>query len=125
MLIAFHLQSLLEEAGHLVSGMARDPAEAVAAAAAQQPDFALMDIRLAGGTNGLDAARLLYERWNIRSIFLSGNLDPQTRASAEAFEPLGFIGKPFLRAEVLRAVARAHELQCRQFNDTEGAPASE
>ena len=30
-----------------------------------------------------------------------------TRAQAEALQPLGFVGKPFLAAEVLQAVERA------------------
>lgn len=107
MLIAWHLSDLIEGAGHRVLAIARDPAEAVAAAEQQRPDFALMDIRLHGGTSGLDAARMLFERWAVRSIFLSANLDPQTRAQAEKLQPLGFIGKPFLPADILEAVGRA------------------
>lgn len=107
MLIAWHLSDLIEGAGHRVLAIARDPAEAVAAAAQERPDLALMDIRLNGGTSGLDAARMLYERWGVRSIYLSANLDPATRAQAEQLQPLGFVGKPFLPADVIEAVARA------------------
>jgi CheY-like chemotaxis protein len=107
MLIAWHLSDLVEGAGHRVIAIARDPAEAVAAATNERPDFALMDIRLHGGTSGLDAARMLYERWGVRAIYLSANLDPATRAQAEKLEPLGFVGKPFLPAELLAAVQRA------------------
>ena len=107
MLIAWHLSDLIEGAGHRVLAIARDPAEAMEAASKQRPDFALMDIRLLGGTSGLEAARMLYECWGVRSIFLSANLDTATRAQAEALQPLGFVGKPFLAAEVLEAVQRA------------------
>lgn len=107
MLIAWHLSDLIEGAGHRVLAIARDPAEAVAAAQQERPDLALMDIRLNGGTSGLDAARMLYERWGVRSIYLSANLDPATRAQAEQLQPLGFVGKPFLPADVIEAVARA------------------
>lgn len=107
MLIAWHLNDLIEGAGHRVLAIARDPAEAVAAAAKEQPDLALMDIRLHGGTSGLDAARMLFERWAVRCVFLSANLDPVTRAQAETFQPLGFIGKPFLPGDVIEAVERA------------------
>jgi len=110
MLIAWHLSDLIEGAGHRVLAIARDPAEAMEAAAKQRPDFALMDIRLHGGTSGLDAARMLYECWGVRSIYLSANLDGATRAQAEQWQPLGFVGKPFLPAEVLEAVERAAEL---------------
>jgi CheY-like chemotaxis protein len=107
MLIAWHLNDLIEGAGHRVLAIARDPAEAVAAAEQERPDFALMDIRLHGGTSGLDAARMLFERWGVRSIYLSANLDPATRAQAEQLHALGFIGKPFLPADVVEAVGRA------------------
>jgi ActR/RegA family two-component response regulator len=60
-LIAFHLQCLVEEAGHRVTAIARDPDEALAAAALECPDFAMVDLRLAAGTSGIEAARLLYE----------------------------------------------------------------
>jgi DNA-binding NarL/FixJ family response regulator len=107
MLIAWHLSDIVEGAGHRVLAIARDPAEAMEAAAKQRPDFALMDIRLHGGTSGLEAARMLYECWGVRSIYLSANLDAATRAQTDQWQPLGFIGKPFLPAEVLEAVERA------------------
>jgi CheY-like chemotaxis protein len=110
MLIAWHLSDLIEEAGHRVLAIARDPAEAMEAASKQRPDFALMDIRLHGGTSGLEAARMLYECWGVRSIYLSANLDASTRAQAQALEPLGFVGKPFLPAELQQAVERAAKL---------------
>ncbi len=107
MLIAWHLNDLIEGAGHRVLAIARDPAEAMEAAAKQRPDLALMDVRLHGGTSGLEAARMLYECWGVRSIFLSANLDPATRAQTTQFQPLGFIGKPFMPSEIVDAVERA------------------
>jgi len=107
MLIAWHLSDIVEGAGHRGLAIARDPAEAMEAAAKQRPDFALMDIRLHGGTSGLEAARMLYECWGVRSIYLSANLDAATRAQTEPWQPLGFVGKPFLPADVLEAVERA------------------
>ena len=87
--------------------MARNPAEAVAAAAEHRPDFAIMDVRLEAGASGLEAARMLYEGWGVRSIYVSANLDSETRQQAGNFKPLGFVGKPFLAAELLDAIAAA------------------
>jgi two-component system, response regulator PdtaR len=103
-LIAFHLQCLVEEAGHRVTAIARDPTEAMNAAALACPDFAMVDIRLAAGTSGIEAARLLYETWGVRCLFTSANLDAQTRQSVGEFKPLGFLGKPFLGNEVIDLV---------------------
>jgi DNA-binding NarL/FixJ family response regulator len=107
MLIAWHIRDLVEQAGHRVVAMARNPAEAVAAAAQHKPDFAIMDVRLESDASGLEAARMLYEGWGVRSIYVSANLDAETREQATNFEPLGFVGKPFLPAELLGAIAGA------------------
>ena len=106
-LIAIHLQDLVEEAGHGVMAIAHETAEALAAAARQRPAFAIMDLRLANGSNGLDAAQQLYESFGVRSLFVSANIDDEVRRQAEPFMPLGFIGKPFLAAEVIAAVRAA------------------
>lgn len=106
-LIAIHLQDLVEEAGHRVSAIAHDTAAAVAAAARERPAFAIMDLRLANGSNGLDAAQQLYERFGVRCLFVSANIDDEVRSKATRFQSLGFIGKPFLPAEVISAVQAA------------------
>jgi len=106
-LIAFHLQDLVEEAGHQVSAIAHDTAAAMAAAARQRPTFAIMDLRLANGCNGLDAARQLYETFGVRCMFVSANIDDDVRHKAATLQPLGFVGKPFLPAEVVAAVQTA------------------
>ena len=106
-LIAIHLQDLVEDAGHQVSAIVHDTMGAVAAAADQRPSFAIMDLRLANGSNGLDAAQQLYEKFGVRCLFVSANLDDEIRNQAARFKALGFIGKPFLPAEVIAAVQAA------------------
>ena len=106
-LIAIHLQDLVEEAGHRVSAIAHDTADAVAAAARQRPAFAIMDLRLANGSSGLDAAQQLYEKFGVRCLFVSANITEEVRATAAKFHALGFIGKPFLAAEVISAIRAA------------------
>lgn len=106
-LIAIHLQDLVEEAGHQVSAIAHDTAAAMAAAARERPAFAIMDLRLANGCNGLDAAQQLYATFGVRCLFVSANIDDELRHNAAKFQALGFIGKPFLAAEVIAAVQSA------------------
>lgn len=117
-LIAIHLQDLVEEAGHRVSALAHDPAEALAAAARQRPAFAIMDLRLSNGASGIDVARQLYELHGVRCLFVSANINEEVRRQVADLRPLGFLGKPFLAAEVIAAVrsaaqATAHPTDCR------------
>lgn len=106
-LIAIHLQDLVEEAGHRATAIAHDAAGALAEAARRRPAFAIMDIRLANGSSGVDVARQLYQEHGVRCLFISANIDDEVRAQVSGLQPLGFIGKPFLAAEVIAAVQAA------------------
>lgn len=106
-LIAWHLREIVEQAGLRVVDVARAPDEALDAARRDRPDFALMDVRLAHDTSGIDAARLLYECFGVRCIFISANIDVAMRKRVAGYRPLGFVGKPFLRAELLDALRHA------------------
>jgi two-component system, response regulator PdtaR len=105
-IIAMYLELLVEKFGHQVCAIASSAAEAIAHAAAHRPDVALMDIRLANGSSGLDAAREIYARHHIRCIFLSGNLDGATRAAVSACQPIDFVGKPILPSLLQRALEK-------------------
>lgn len=109
-LIAFHLQTLVEQAGHRVTDIASSAADAVSSAADRRPDFALMDLSLAAGSSGLEAARALLERFGVRSLFVSGNIDSQMKMQAQGLRPLGYLGKPFMAGDVLAALERAVRL---------------
>jgi len=107
LLLALDLECMLREAGYEVCGVATDADEAVQAVSRHTPDLALMDVRLAHDSSGIDAARRLRDGWNVPSIFVSANLDRDTRADAMAAAPLGFVDKPYRQHDVLAAVASA------------------
>lgn len=106
-ILALDLEGQVEDAGHIVVAIASDTDQAVRAAETERPDLAFMDIRLARGSSGVEAARILRERWNIPCVFLSANLDPATRAAVAPLLPLGFINKPFHPRLVREALAAA------------------
>jgi two-component system, response regulator PdtaR len=106
-IIAIHLEMLVVEFGHEVSGIAASTDEAITLTIARRPDVVLMDIRLRFGTSGIEAARELYARHGVHCIFLSGNLDEATRTAAVPYEPIDFIGKPILPIALKRALEKA------------------
>ncbi len=88
------IQERLQSFGYEVSAVAHSGEEALAGAAAAQPDVVLMDIRLKGAMDGIETARVLRERFNLPVIYLTGEADDATLARAKATEPLGYLLKP-------------------------------
>ena len=108
-LVASYIQDVLEESGFRIAGVASTGAEAMSVASDTQIDLALVDIKLAGPMDGIEVARLLRERHDVPSIFLSGLHDPATMERARGSEPLGFLPKPFRPSQVFNALEKALE----------------
>jgi CheY-like chemotaxis protein len=92
--ISLHTKGLLQALGHVAVAVAVSADQAVAIAERERPDVVLMDIRLLGSRDGIDAAEEINRRLGIGSIFVTANTDPQTRRRAETVKPLGFLEKP-------------------------------
>lgn len=106
-LIATDLAETLRQAGHDVVATAADSDEALAAAKETAPDLVLMDLRLANGTSGADAAQRLWDETKLRCIFVSANLDDATLQRLQPLDPLGFVAKPILPARLKQAMGMA------------------
>ena len=92
--ISLHTRELLEALGHVVVAVAVSADQAFSIAERERPDVVLMDIRLVGERDGIDAAQEIAGRLGIGSIFVTANTDPETRRRADAVPPLGFLEKP-------------------------------
>lgn len=108
-LIAADLTDLIEERGHVVIGTAATLEKALRLVDGNPPDTATVDLRLKRGESGADVAGALLERFGVRSIFVSGNLDKRVRESLAALEPVAFVGKPILPHLLYRALDEAEE----------------
>src|SRR5262245_8302181 len=106
-IIALHLATLVAELGYEVCATAGSAGAAIELAILHNPDVVLMDIRLARGSSGIDAARELHARQALRCIFLSANLDERTRAELQPCEPIDFVGKPVLPVVLQRVLKKA------------------
>jgi len=106
-LVGMEMETGLEEAGYEVAGIAATAEEAVELATRRRPALVIMDIRLAGDRDGVDAALEIYRTLGIRSIFASAHGDARTRARAEPAQPLGWVAKPYRVETLLKAVEEA------------------
>lgn len=79
-----------------------------------EPDIVLMDIRLDGKMDGIEAARLIHKQLPRPVIFLTANTDEATFNRAKSAHPYAFLKKPFDRTDLKYAI----ELAMERFADT-------
>ncbi len=99
-LIAEEIQDRLLRMKFQVVGVADDGQRALDAVAALQPDLILMDIRLKGGLDGIDAAAAIRAMHNIPVVYLTAHSDPATLSRARETAPFGYILKPIHEREL-------------------------
>jgi DNA-binding NarL/FixJ family response regulator len=104
--VALDLESILIDAGLEVIGIATSADDAVRLAEERRPMLVVMDIRLIGERDGVDAAVEIYRRLGIRCIFASAHRDPTTVARASSAHALGWVAKPYTPA-ILRKVVKS------------------
>jgi two-component system cell cycle sensor histidine kinase/response regulator CckA len=103
-LIAKDIADTLTKLGYDVTGTVASAEACVESAQSRRPDLVLMDIHLQGELDGIEAARLLRERFDIPVVFLSAYADEGTVARAKLSAPLGYLLKPFRKSELRSAV---------------------
>ncbi|GAB2178992.1 response regulator [Dongia sp. agr-C8] len=103
-LVAMQIEAALTEAGFVSAGTAASGEEAIAMATAVRPGLVLMDIRLAGKMDGVEAALELFRKLGLRCIFATAHHDLEVRRRAAPAEPLGWIGKPYSMPAMLEAL---------------------
>ena len=72
-----------------------------------RPDIILMDIRLQGPRDGVDAASEIGRRFGLRRLFVSANDDQAMQERAQEACPLGWLPEPFSGGQLLSAVKAA------------------
>jgi diguanylate cyclase (GGDEF)-like protein/PAS domain S-box-containing protein len=106
-IVSQDIQKRLKEMGYAVCGIAFSGEEAVEKAAEMMPNLVLMDIMLKGKLDGVEAAKQIYERFNIPVVYLTAYSDNHTLKRAEITQPFGYILKPFEERELHVAVQMA------------------
>jgi DNA-directed RNA polymerase specialized sigma24 family protein len=92
-LIALDLQSLIENLGHKVIGVARTKTEALAIGQKCEVGLILADIQLADGSSGLDAVNDLLNTFEVPVIFITAY--PERFLTGKRPEPAFLVSKPY------------------------------
>lgn len=103
-LIALEIETALLNAGFKVVGPASTADQAVEMAIAQRPILVIMDIRLRGFRDGVDAAIEIFSKTGTRCIFATAHQDPATRKRAELAGPWGWLPKPYATDRLMQMI---------------------
>ena len=106
-IVAKDLQKRLTNLGYDIVGIASTGEDAIKKAAATLPDLVLMDVRLKGEMNGIEAASILRFQYGIAIVYLSAYADNDTLKRASKTEPFGYILKPFEERELHTTIEMA------------------
>jgi two-component system, response regulator PdtaR len=113
-IIRLDLREILERAGFEVCAEARDGEEAVELARSEQPDLAVLDVKMPR-LDGIEAARRILELRPIPIVILTAYDQDELVARAVEAGVFGYLVKPFREADLLPAIhaarARHEELQ--------------
>jgi PAS domain S-box-containing protein len=115
-IIAADLTETLASLGYDVVATVDTAEDAIVNAANLVPDLVLMDVRLAGAVDGIEAAATIKQRADIPVIFLTAHSDDETLTRAIGTAPLGYLVKPFRPSELRCAIElalRKHDLDRR------------
>ncbi len=90
-----------------VCGTAATADEAVALAQAHRPAIVLMDMRLLGKKDGVDAALAIHDLVGSKVIFITGSQEPETMARIGLDHPPAVLIKPVPERVLKAAVSEA------------------
>src|SRR5271157_2392944 len=105
--VARDIQHQLTRIGHTVVGVTPLGEDAVRLAMESHPDLVLMDIRLDGDLDGVDAAQQIRDRCQVPVVFLTAYADDETLQRARVTEPFGYLLKPFEDAQLRTVIEMA------------------
>ena len=95
LVIALHLESVLEELGHHVIGSCGTGVGALSIIEDETPDLIFMDIKLSKGSSGIDAVKKIKKIIDVPVIYLTSNTDNATINATKETLPAAFLKKPF------------------------------
>jgi PAS domain S-box-containing protein len=99
-IVALDIQRRLIRLGYDVPAIASSWEEALQIVTQTFPDLVLMDIKLRGEVDGVEAAERIRSHSDVPVIYLSAYADEETIQRAKITEPFGYLLKPFEETEL-------------------------
>jgi len=116
-LIAEELKQRLSMLGFSVIAAVDSAEEGIAIATRERPDLVLLDIRLKGEKDGVQAAKEIRQQVNVPLVYLTAHSDRLTVDRVKETEYDGFLLKPFRECELQTTIEIAmqrHAIRVKQ-----------
>src|SRR6186997_1776431 len=99
-LIAADIENTLKKLGYVVVGNVSSGEDAISTSDQVRPELVLMDVRLRGEMDGIHAAQIIRDQFNLPVVFLTAYADEETILRATKTTPYGYLVKPFNEREL-------------------------
>ena len=106
-LIVMGFRTQVEAMGLPVCGTAATADQAVSLAQKHRPAVVLMDLRLLGEKDGVDAALSIHDTVGSKVIFITGSREPATIKRIHSDHPFAVLFKPISEQELESTIAQA------------------
>jgi AmiR/NasT family two-component response regulator len=113
-IIRLNLREQLQHLGYVVAGEAGDAQSAIHLTRELRPDLVIMDVRIAGSMDGIDAAAAITAEHIAPVLLLTGFSDQALVQRATAAGEVGYLLKPVTKNE-LRPVIEITLARCQEF----------
>lgn len=113
--VALDIEARLQQMDFYSVGIASSFDEAISKAATDNPDVVIMDINISGSKTGIDAAKVIWDKFEIPVIYLTGISEPEIMEEALSTSPMGYVLKPFkdnvLRSQIIIALQQKKSIE--------------
>src|SRR5262245_43610924 len=99
-LIAADIENTLKKLGYIVVDNVSSGEDAISRSDQLRPELVLMDVRLGGEMDGVQAAEIIRDRFNVPVVYLTAYADEETILLAKKTTPFGYLVKPFNEREL-------------------------
>ncbi len=106
-IIAKDIESTLKRIGHESAGSVSKGEDAVTMTETLKPDLILMDITLKGELDGIEAAKIINDRYGVPIVFITAHQDEVTIEKTKGTNPYGYITKPLDDRDLSTAINSA------------------
>lgn len=106
-IIAMDIQSILKKIGYSSAEVVHSGEESIQKVAAGRPHLVLMDIKLKGNLDGIQAAHQIYDQFRVPVVYITAYGDENTLKRANGTGRFGYITKPFEENELQTTIQDA------------------